>query len=85
MLLLDSIDPDEMCTHLLEAGLLCKGMVEMVRATSGGRYMRCDELLMLLMKRGPRAFDTFLSCLRRAKQDALVATLQQQQQEDASI
>ena len=80
-LLLDSIDPDVMCTHLLEAGLLSRGMVEMVRATPGGRYSRSEELLMMLMRRGPRAFDTFLSCLRRAKQDALVAALLQ----DASI
>ena len=49
----------------------------MVRATPGGRYSRSEELLLLLTKRGPRAFQTFLSCLRRAEQDELVAALLQ--------
>ncbi len=77
VLLVDSIDPDAMCTHLLEAGLFTRRMVEMVRATPGGRYSRSEELLLLLTKRGPRAFQTFLSCLRRAEQDELVAALLQ--------
>ncbi|XP_075862798.1 caspase-2 isoform X2 [Microcebus murinus] len=68
----------ELLEHLLEKDIITLEMRELIQA-KGGSFSQNVELLNLLPKRGPEAFDAFCAALRETKQghleDMLLTTL----------
>ncbi|XP_062895700.1 caspase-2-like [Mobula hypostoma] len=76
LLLAKQLVPGEVCQHLLAQRVLTEEMLELIEAKSGP-FSRNVELLRLLPKRGPSAFDAFCQALRDTEQGHLVALLHQ--------
>ncbi|KAM5255319.1 caspase-2 isoform 2-T2 [Ctenodactylus gundi] len=70
--------PNELLEHLLEKDIITLEMRELIQAKVGN-FSQNVELLNLLPKRGPEAFDAFCLALRETKQghleDLLLTTL----------
>ncbi|GAB1290745.1 Caspase-2 [Apodemus speciosus] len=68
----------ELLEHLLEKDIITLEMRELIQA-KGGSFSQNVELLNLLPKRGPQAFDAFCEALRETRQghleDLLLTTL----------
>ncbi|XP_042639009.1 caspase-2 [Orycteropus afer afer] len=68
----------ELLEHLLEKDIITLEMRELIQARAGS-FNQNVELLNLLPKRGPRAFEAFCAALRETKQahleDLLIVTL----------
>lgn len=65
---------DALYVQFMITGLFTQSMVETIRE-AGGRRQRAVEMLMMLTKRGPRAFQLFLDALDKTGQTELADIL----------
>ncbi|XP_067833970.1 caspase-2-like, partial [Heptranchias perlo] len=75
VILAKQLVPGELLQHLLAQEIITEEMLELIESKCG-TFLKNVELLKLLPKRGPRAFDTFCTALIDTKQEHLVSLLQ---------
>uniref|UniRef100_V9KZT1 Caspase-2 n=1 Tax=Callorhinchus milii TaxID=7868 RepID=V9KZT1_CALMI len=74
----------EIVHHLLSAEILTEEMVDLLE-TCRGTFQKNTELLRLLPKRGPRAFEEFCRALDRTKQSHLTGLLRESVTEEEAL